>query len=50
MRQSKARRERRARWQEYLHRLHEWELSKPAWWRIFARRKWKASKPEYDRR
>ena len=50
MRQSRARRERLVRRMEYEQRLREWERSKPAWWRIFARRKWRASKPVYDRR
>lgn len=50
MRQSRARRERRERRLWYEWQLRQWELDKPAWWRIFARRRWKASKPIFDRR
>ena len=50
MRQSRARRERRERLKQYEQELYFWEISKPAWWRIFARMKWKASKPKYVRR
>ena len=50
MRQSKARRERHKHLQAYQFQLRMWQNSKPAWWRIFARMKWKANKPVYDRR
>lgn len=50
MRQSKARRERHERRQEYERQLRQWEREKPAWWRFFARRKWLESKPRFDRR
>ena len=50
MRQSRARRERRERLLMYECQLRAWEDNKPAWWRIFARMKWKASKPKYVRR
>ena len=50
MRQSRARRERYERRRKYQYELRQWELSKPEWWRIFARRKWRNSKPQFDRR
>ena len=50
MRQSRARRERYERRKAYEDRLCAWEMYKPAWWRIFARMKWRAGKPQYDRR
>ena len=50
MRQSKARRERYERRRLYKIALWQWERSKHAWWRFRARKRWKASKPEYVRR
>lgn len=50
MRQSRARRERYERRREYERQLGLWFLAKPAWWCIFARIKWRRSKPQYKRR
>lgn len=50
MRQSRARRERYERRRIYEIELREWELSKPAWFRFFARIKWKNRKPKFVRR
>lgn len=50
MRQSRARRERYERRRQYEFELRQWELSKPVWWRIFARKKWKTNRPQYVRR
>ena len=50
MRQSRARRERYERRKQYEWELWQWELSKPAWWRFYARKKWKENKPHYVRR
>ena len=38
------------RYRRYELELRLWERCKSAWWRIFARKKWKANKPKYVRR
>lgn len=34
----------------YLQALELWLDKEPVWWNIFAHRKWRASRPQLDRR